>query len=110
MLHHIQCPRPVVLWDQTKYSMDTIYTTIQSWQTRILRLHAGGKGDALIADLLIVDLVEGIGCVLHDEQERITYEALSYTWGPPSFTEPITLNGRVVLITASLSEALRHTR
>lgn len=38
------------------------------------------------------------------------YTALSYTWGTPNFTEPITINTHPFLVTESLSSALRHLR
>ncbi|ORY18413.1 heterokaryon incompatibility protein-domain-containing protein [Clohesyomyces aquaticus] len=38
------------------------------------------------------------------------YEALSYVWGNPNFTEHILLNGIEFMITPSLSSALQHLR
>jgi hypothetical protein len=38
------------------------------------------------------------------------YEALSYVWGEPRFTESITLDGQNFMITPRLATALRHLR
>jgi len=54
-----------------------LYRKLKKWQTRMLRLHAGKEGDALSGDLLIADMVEFDGLVLHDEEVLIQYEALS---------------------------------
>lgn len=39
-----------------------------------------------------------------------TYEALSYTWGNPADTEPITLNGQTMHVTRNLTAALLALR
>ena len=36
------------------------------------------------------------------------YNALSYIWGAPEATKPVTVNGQVLLITENLDSALRH--
>ena len=38
------------------------------------------------------------------------YEALSYTWGDPESTEPITCNGQIIHVTVNLERALRRIR
>ncbi|KAH8589922.1 heterokaryon incompatibility protein-domain-containing protein, partial [Bisporella sp. PMI_857] len=38
------------------------------------------------------------------------YTALSYVWGDPQLSSKITVDGRTMLITASLASALRHLR
>ena len=38
------------------------------------------------------------------------YTALSYAWGDPNNTAPITLNGHTRHVTANLQSALRHLR
>jgi hypothetical protein len=38
------------------------------------------------------------------------YEALSYTWGAPEYTEPVLIDGHELLITPNLAEALRSLR
>ncbi|KAL6879976.1 heterokaryon incompatibility domain-containing protein [Trichoderma longibrachiatum] len=68
---------------------------------RLLRLHCG--------------LVNQISCELfqaelHHRQDSVSYEALSYTWGPPNVTESILVNGYRMEITHNLHEALLHLR
>src|SRR5215471_18590933 len=46
------------------------------------------------------------GCL----NDPIEYHALSYCWGNPSRTKPITLDGHRFLATESLEEALRYLR
>ncbi|KEY70831.1 hypothetical protein S7711_08531 [Stachybotrys chartarum IBT 7711] len=38
------------------------------------------------------------------------YEALSYAWGHPENTQPVSINGQTVLVTPNLATALRHLR
>lgn len=48
--------------------------------------------------------------MLHEEQELVSYEAISYCWGTPVFDHTIDVNGRNVGITASLHGALQRFR
>jgi hypothetical protein len=45
-----------------------------------------------------------------DAKNRVGFEALSYTWGDPKATLPITLHGKPHHITKNLEVALRHLR
>ncbi|KAI0894965.1 heterokaryon incompatibility protein-domain-containing protein [Annulohypoxylon nitens] len=45
-----------------------------------------------------------------DDDARVPYIALSYTWGQPDFTEPLILNNAIKLITPNLAGALRRFR
>lgn len=55
-----------------------LYKHINSlWQTRILRLLPGPVGSALSGDLLVADLALLPGLVLHDDQQLVSYQALS---------------------------------
>lgn len=87
-----------------------LYTPIKKWQTRILRLHGGSGDTPLAADLLIADIVDLEGLVLHDEQVDVAYEAVSYCWGAAVFSCPIVCNGIAYAITPSLSGALKRFR
>ena len=87
-----------------------LYSKINPWQTRILRLHPGQRGEALSGDLLVADIVQLPGLVLHDEQQRVEYSAISYAWGEPTFDRQVTVNGTEVAITRSLYGALRCFR
>lgn len=42
--------------------------------------------------------------------EDRSYEALSYAWGDPNETSPITLNGQTFPVTTNLRDALQHLR
>ncbi|KAK5723321.1 hypothetical protein LTR15_005019 [Elasticomyces elasticus] len=87
-----------------------LYTPLKRWQTRILRLSAGQGDDALGGDLLVADVVHIQGLALHDEGELVAYEAISYTWGRPTLTGDITVNGHHHSITPTLESALKHFR
>ena len=45
-----------------------------------------------------------------DAAQRPSYEALSYVWGSPTGTLPISCDGKELLITPNCDEALRHLR
>lgn len=88
-----------------------LYTKINRWQTRILRLHPSEcAAEPLRADLLVADIVNLPGLVLHEEQELVSYEAISYYWGNPVFDHTINVNGRNFAIMASLHGALQRFR
>jgi hypothetical protein len=59
-------------------------------------------------------LDEDIKCELFhttlDAKNRVGFEALSYTWGDPNSTSPITRHGKPHHITKNLDVALRHLR
>lgn len=87
-----------------------LYTPIKAWQTRIIRLHPGAYDEPLQADLLVAGLAHGDGLVIGMDQELISYEAISYAWGAPSYTEPISINGLQYSMTYSLACALHRFR
>ncbi|KAK3619449.1 hypothetical protein LTR56_024016 [Elasticomyces elasticus] len=88
----------------------SLYTPLKRWQIRILRLSAGLGDDALSGDLLVADVVHMEGLALHDEGELVAYEAISYTWGRPTLTGAIIVNGYYHSITPTLESALKHFR
>jgi hypothetical protein len=51
-----------------------------------------------------------IRCELEEASISGAYEALSYLWGDPNHTSPISLNGSTFEITKNLECALRHLR
>lgn len=53
--------------------------------TRLFRLHKGG-GRNITGDLF--------QAYLHQRGDAISYEALSYIWGPPDVREHISIDGR----------------
>lgn len=88
-----------------------LYKHINSlWQTRILRLLPGPIGSALSGDLLVADLVLLPGLVLHDDQQLISYQALSYCCGEPILTRRIEVNGEQLPISENLFLALQKLR
>jgi hypothetical protein len=89
-----------------------IYHKIWPWQTRLLRLEPVSPGSEcnLIADLVTVNLVITEGAVIADTHEAVTYDAMSYTWGPPKTTRPILVSGHILPITSSCEVALMRYR
>ena len=87
-----------------------IYLPVQEWQTRILTLHPGSDDDPLIGKLSVVDLLLLEGVQVHGTSQRIFFDALSYTWGPPEPRFPILLNEVTFQITENLFRALRFLR
>lgn len=69
--------------------------------TRLLTLHPGVPSDPIHCSIFIANV-----------QSTIPYEALSYTWGPPSNSETpyVFCDNRVVSITPNLDGALRVLR
>ena len=57
---------------------------LKSWQTRVLVLQPRATNAALVARLAVADMILGYGIVLHDQQERVEYIALLYTWDTPA--------------------------
>ncbi|CAG9987024.1 unnamed protein product [Clonostachys byssicola] len=71
-------------------------------EIRLIVLDPGAPGDALTCRLINVR-----------QSWRTRYEALSYTWGDPSVTRPLSCSGHTIDITVSLHDALtdlRHRR
>lgn len=69
---------------------------------RVLELErTNDDSAALKAKLRDIDL---------DDEDRVPYAALSYTWGSPDFSDKLIIDGAVILITPNLAEALRHFR
>lgn len=83
---------------------------VLSWQTRIIALRPGTRGDPLVADLHIAVIThqEGLGLVSEDRNE--SYDALSYTWGAQTFDRTLLCNGHDFPITYNLYEALQRLR
>jgi hypothetical protein len=96
--------------DRMLQSAKALYTPIQSWQTRIIRLHPGNLDEPLVCDLVVAELIAFNGVGLACEWTIVEYEALSYSWGYPSFTDTILCNGVEHPITHHLANALRQLR
>ncbi|KAI1367612.1 heterokaryon incompatibility protein-domain-containing protein [Xylaria arbuscula] len=82
--------------------MFTIYQSLSSERQgiRLLQLHPSESFDGIIRCTLF-------HAYLEDEPE---YEALSYVWGPPNFTQDILVDEKPTKITRNLESALRHLR
>ncbi|WAO96031.1 Hypothetical protein NCS54_01368800 [Fusarium falciforme] len=72
----------------------------------------------ITGDIRILSLLPGLfndpircGLTVEPIEQDLQYDALSYMWGDPSVTQPITVdNNESFPATASLHEALRHLR
>lgn len=69
---------------------------------RLVRLHHGDSNEMISCTLF--------QAVLHQPDELIPYEALSYTWGPTGGHHSIVANGQTMSITANLYLALKNLR
>ena len=54
-----------------------LHGDIKEWQTRLLVLAPGQIGSDLFGDLVVADLAHFTGAVLHEQQRRVQYTALS---------------------------------
>jgi hypothetical protein len=69
-------------------------------EIRLLRIHpSSDENSKLECSLSKAHLREGI-----------QFTALSYVWGDPAVTEPITVNGKQMSVTTNLASALHHIR
>ncbi|KAL7931332.1 heterokaryon incompatibility protein domain-containing protein [Trichoderma chlorosporum] len=68
---------------------------------RLLCLHAG-SGSVITSEIFQAEL--------HDRENTVSYEALSYTWGSSHLTAIIYVNGRCLKITHNLYHALLDLR
>jgi hypothetical protein len=66
---------------------------------RLIELHPGEPESRLVCSLITVDL-----------SSQPTYEAISYVWGKPEYSQSIQCNEGTLRITPSLHEALQHFR
>ncbi|KAI0103961.1 heterokaryon incompatibility protein-domain-containing protein [Nemania sp. FL0031] len=67
---------------------------------RLLELLPGRPSDDIRCVLTTHPLLPGV----------VKYEALSYVWGDPAITKPISVNGDRLDVTVNLRSALRHLR
>lgn len=74
---------------------------LESPAIRLLRLHHGVASD-ISCELFQAEL--------HQRQDSVSYEALSYTWGSSDLSKSIRVNGHMMKITQNLHEALLHLR
>lgn len=103
-----ESPIPFLTDEERAEVARKLYTPILEWETRVLYLHPGTTDEPLSAYLHVAELTPFDGFGMRDLSRRISYEALSYTWGDSAFTRPICVNNHDFSITGSLSEALMH--
>ena len=87
-----------------------LYTPIKTWQTRVLKLHARNDEDVLEADLLVAGLAHLDGLVIGMNDDIVTYEAISYSWGERTSYVRTICNGLEYGVNTSLAQALRRFR
>ena len=75
----------------------------EAQEIRILRIQPSGEGTG--RDDGIICLLETISL-----NQKPEYTALSYVWGDPNVTIPISVNGKSIHITANLNSALLRIR
>ena len=80
-------------------SRASIYRALSGSEIRLIRLRPGDWDDPIICDLIYLPL-----------DDRPKFMALSYAWGDPTRTRPITLDGQPYNITTNLFRALRRLR
>jgi hypothetical protein len=76
-----------------------LYRRLSGSEIRLIKLLPGDWDDPIICELVYVRL-----------DDRPKFMALSYAWGDPKKTRPITLNGQAYNITTSLFQGLRRLR
>ncbi|KAJ8126832.1 hypothetical protein O1611_g6807 [Lasiodiplodia mahajangana] len=81
------------------YSADAAKTG-RDRNIRLLELLPGRPSDDIRCVLTTHPLLPGV----------VKYEALSYVWGDPDVTKPISVNGDSLQVTVNLRSALRHLR
>jgi hypothetical protein len=86
----------------TSYSYEALKDDQSAHPIRLLRLFPASTFDADIKCELFNTTL--------DAKDRVSFEALSYTWGDVNSTSPIILHGNLHLITKTLKLALRHLR
>lgn len=102
---------PLLTEEQRANVARELYTPVGDWETRILYLYPGNEEEPLKATLTnaAITVAEGLG-LMEPGRRRVTYDALSYTWGEPVFTLSIDINGHRFSITENLHSAIVHLR
>ncbi|KAL6788730.1 heterokaryon incompatibility domain-containing protein [Trichoderma sp. SZMC 28012] len=86
------------LMDEFKYEP----LNLEKPAIRLLSLHPGNGNMTISCELFQAEL--------HQRQNMVSYEALSYTWGSPHLPQKIRVNGFYFKITRNLYSALRDLR
>ncbi|KAK4574470.1 hypothetical protein LTR86_001311 [Recurvomyces mirabilis] len=92
-------------------STSLVYTALESWETRLLKVHPGLHGDDIITDMsvAVVTFEKGLGIAL--EHRNVEYNALSYAWGGDHLPlQDIICNEARVQVRQNLADALQELR
>lgn len=88
-----------------------VYKPLSSNQTRVLKIHPSSDPSSPVkCDLITATLHEETGAIPLDSIQRLSYEALSYTWGDPASTERIQVNDIPFYVSKNLFIALKNLR
>jgi len=87
-----------------------VYSPIKKWETRVAYIASGETSDTLALTLHTAVILDERAFGLPDEDRIQPYEALSYTWGEPTFSHPVTCNGIEFSVTKNLHLALVASR
>ena len=90
--------------------MPPLYESLQSWQTRLIRLLPGFFDDPIRCDLLVADVILESGVGIPSLCQTVEYEAISYSWGWSKRTASVICNNQAVFVTPTLKDAIWHLR
>jgi len=86
------------------------YGKLDKNQTRVLSLLPGHYSDPIICNLAVLTITQSESRNGPSSDIQPPYEALSYTWGDPTPTFRIELDGRSLLVANNVFSALQHLR
>ena len=78
-----------------------LYRSLRRDESRLIHLHPGQWSDPISLTLEPFSL---------QPRELPFFEAVSYTWGDPTITEPVTCSGTTVQVMKSVETLLRRFR
>jgi len=95
-----------------KSTTKSVYRALNSWQTRLLRIHSGEGNSPLICSLVEANVIDGrgMGILESGTSKVITYEALSYSWGHSALVCSIICNEQPFGLALELATALQYLR
>jgi Heterokaryon incompatibility protein (HET) len=90
---------------------DSLYESLQPWQTRLVKLLPGTDVAEVSCELHVVDIVNFDGGFGLPRESRIqAFEAISYSWGRPDLMARVNCNSVCLLIPPPPADALRSFR
>ena len=91
-------------------SFDDLYSPLQPYQIRLLRVEPGNDDALIETRLMNVDLLDYEGVLISETREWTTYEAVSYSWGYPEPTHVVSCNEQLIPVLKTQFEMLRSFR